>query len=143
MREIATRSGQRLEEGGAAELPKIGYRIAALVAGRAVCAIPLVKEEIAAPERGNASVFQHHGCKILVVGQSCRSGSVLRKERAAPGAERDGPAGRSDGKNQSGPGIDFRKIQTKSQAGKFSIDRLIGVKCRLASAQVVKAGHEI
>ncbi len=66
LREIATRSLQRLDEGRRAQHSEIFQRIAAFMPGRAVRAVSLVQEKIMPAKRRNAGSFEKDVGKILV-----------------------------------------------------------------------------
>ena len=76
LREVAARSRQRLDECRSAQFSEIAQRVLALMAGRAMGAMPVMQKEIFAAQRRHASLFQDRIGEILV-GRQRRSGGVV------------------------------------------------------------------
>ena len=78
LREIAARSGQRFDEGRAAQFREMRQRILALVSGGTMGAMPVMQKEIFAAERRDAGLRQNPAGEIFVRGQRRGGGIVLR-----------------------------------------------------------------
>ena len=78
LREIAARSGQRLDESRGAQFRKMRQRILALMPGGAMGAVAVMQKEIFAAERGDAGLRENPSGEILVGSQRRGGGVVLR-----------------------------------------------------------------
>ena len=84
---IAARSLQRLEERARVQFPEIGEGVFALMPRGTMRTMPLMQEEIFAPQRRDTRIFKDPICKIFVGCERGGGGIILRIPRTSSGAE--------------------------------------------------------
>src|ERR1700732_2939327 len=102
----------------------------ALVTRGAMATMPVVQEEILPAQRRNAGVFKYPVGEVLVRGERCGRGVVLRIPRTSSRAEMKVFCSGRDAEEKPRSAVEVRKRQAEFGAGIFRVDRLVRIEAR-------------